>query len=55
MKSLNLDLPTYAWTEMKIRAAQQQTSLRHVVMTALRKDGITIHDADMIEDGRRLR
>ncbi|MCC7252382.1 hypothetical protein [Hyphomicrobium sp.] len=55
MKSLNLDLPTYAWTEMKIRAAQQQTSLRHVVMSALRKDGITIHEADMIEDGRRIR
>jgi hypothetical protein len=55
MKSLNLELPIYAWTELKIRAAQQQTSLKHVVMTALVKDGITIKDADMIEDGRRLR
>jgi hypothetical protein len=55
MKSLNLELPVYVWTELKIRAAQQQSSLKHVVMTALLKDGITIKDADMIEDGRRLR
>lgn len=55
MKSLNLELPVYVWTELKIRAAQQQSSLKHVVMTALLKDGITIRDADMIEDGRRLR
>ncbi len=55
MKSLNLELPVYVWTELKIRAAQQQTSLKHVVMTALVKDGVTIREADMIEDGRRLR
>lgn len=55
MKSLNLELPAYVWTELKIRAAQRQTSLKHVVMTALVKDGVTIKDIDMIEDGRRLR
>lgn len=55
MKSLNLELPGYVWTELKIRAAQKQTSLKHVVMTALLKDGVTIQGVDMIEDGRRLR
>jgi hypothetical protein len=55
MKSLNLELPVYVWTELKIRAAQRQTSLKHVVMSALVKDGVTIRDEDMIEDGRRLR
>lgn len=55
MKSLNLELPAYVWTELKIRAAQRQTSLKHVVMSALLKDGVTIQDVDMIEDGRRLR
>lgn len=55
MKSLNLELPAYVWTELKIRAAQEQTSLKHVVMKSLVKDGVTIKDADMIEDGRRLR
>lgn len=55
MKSLNLELPAYVWTELKIRAAQRQTSLKHVVMTALVKDGVAIHEIDMVEDGRRLR
>ena len=55
MKSLNLERPGYVWTELKIRAAQRQTSLKHVVMTALLKDGVTIQDVDMVEDGRRLR
>jgi hypothetical protein len=55
LKTVNLELPDYVWTDLKIRAAHQQTSLKHVIMTALRKDGIMIKDADMIEDGRRLR
>lgn len=55
MKSVNLELPDYAWTELKIRAAHRQTSVRHIIMAALLQDGFTIADADMIEDGRRLR
>jgi len=55
MKTLNLEVPDYAWIEIKMRAAKQMTSVRHVIMTALIADGITIREADMIEDGRRLR
>ena len=55
MKSVNIELPLSVWTELKIRAARQQTSVRHIIMTLLRNDGIEINDADMIEDGRRLR
>jgi hypothetical protein len=55
IKSLNLELPAYVWIALKIRAAERQTSLKHVVMTALVKDGVTINEVDMIEDGRRLR
>jgi len=55
LKTVNLELPDYVWTELKIRAARQQSSLKHVVMKALRADGITIQEEDMIEDGRRLR
>ena len=55
MKTLNLDVPDYLSTDLKIRAAHNQTSVRHVVMIALIKDGFVIKDADMIEDGRRLR
>jgi hypothetical protein len=55
MKTLNIEVPDYAWIEIKMRAAREMSSVRHVIMTALRGDGITINDADMIEDGRRLR
>jgi hypothetical protein len=55
MKTVNLELPDYVWTELKIRAAHRQTSVRHVVMSALVNDGFTIEAADMIEDGRRIR
>lgn len=55
MVSLNMSLPSYVWTAMKIRAAERRTTLKHVIMKALVKDGITIHEADMIEDGRRIR
>lgn len=55
MKTLNLELPDYVWTDLKIRAAHAQTSVRHIVMMALRANGIMIAEADMVEDGRRLR
>lgn len=55
MKSVNFEVPDYAWTELKIHAAREQVSVRHVIMAALREKGIPISDADMIEDGRRLR
>lgn len=55
MKAVNIELPDYAWTELKIRAAKEQVSVRHIIMTALREQGISITEADMVEDGRRLR
>ena len=55
MKTLNVEVPDYAWIAIKMRAAQEMSSVRHVIMTALKAQGIEIRDADMIEDGRRLR
>ena len=55
MKTVNLELPDYVWTELKIRSAHRQTSVRHIIMTALKGDGISIADVDMVEDGRRAR
>ncbi len=55
MKSVTLDLPDYLWSELKIRAVKDESSLRHIVMTALKQFGLTINDADMIQDGRRVR
>lgn len=55
MKTVNLELPDYVWTDLKIRAAHKQTSVRHIVMTALKGQGIAIAEVDMVEDGRRTR
>ena len=55
MRKVNFELPDYVWTELKIRAAHKQTSVRHVLMEALRVDGFTINEIDMVEDGRRAR
>ena len=55
MKTINLELPDYVWTDLKIRSAHQQVSVRHIIMTALLGQGIAIRDVDMIEDGRRHR
>lgn len=55
MKPLNIEVPDYAWIAIKMRAAQQMVSVRHIIMSALKADGIQIKDADMVEDGRRLR
>jgi hypothetical protein len=55
MKGLKIELPDYVWIALKIQAAEEMVSLRHLIMTALRAQGISINDADMVEDGRRLR
>jgi hypothetical protein len=55
MKSVNIDLPDYAWTELKILAAREQVSVRHIIMRALKGQGISFAAYDLIEDGRRLR
>lgn len=55
MKSLNIELPDYAWIELKTKAARQMVSVRHLIMSALIDTGIEIKDGDIIEDGRRLR
>ncbi|MEZ5817402.1 MAG: hypothetical protein R3D44_10000 [Hyphomicrobiaceae bacterium] len=55
MKTVNLELPDYVWTDLKIRAAHAQSSVRHIVMAALKGHGVDIREVDMIEDGRRLR
>ena len=55
MKGLKIELPDYVWIALKKRAAEEMVSLRHLIMTALRAQGIVINEADMVEDGRRLR
>lgn len=53
MKPFRLELPNYVTKELLIRAINQHFSVRNVMMKALRATGITIHDADLVEHGRR--
>jgi hypothetical protein len=50
-----VELPQYAFEDIKRRALQHRCSARHVIMKALRAYGVHIDDEDMPEDGRRLR
>ena len=52
---INFEAPGYLGTALKIQAAQLRTSVRHVILKALKEAGFEVRDADMIEDGRRLR
>jgi hypothetical protein len=55
MRNVNVELPDYLTTALKIRAAELQTTVRHIVMAALRRDGFVIHETDMIDANLRTR
>ena len=55
MKPLKVELPDYAWIELKKQVAEDMVSLRYFVLDALRAKGIRINEADLVEDGRRFR
>lgn len=54
-KPLSLEVPDYLATDLKVKAAQQSVTVRHLVLTALVEAGYDIKAVDMEEDGRRLR
>lgn len=48
-------VPDYLMMELKMETVRRRVSLNHLFMAGLRATGFTVHDEDMIEDGRRLR
>jgi len=54
-KSISLDVPDYLATALKIAAARQSVTVRHLVLNALVDAGFEVHAVDREEDGRRLR
>lgn len=54
-KPLSIEIPEYLAKELKIAAATQAVTLRHIVLTALVEAGYVVKAIDMEEDGRRLR
>lgn len=55
MKAMNLELPDYVMRELKRRALQEDCSVRYVIMRSLVAQGVIIHEADLVADGRRSR
>lgn len=48
-------IPAYAHQALRSRALEQNVSINYLILAALKQSGIPIDDADLIEDGRRLR
>ena len=55
LRRISLNLPEYVARQLQNRAFENRCTVRHMIMASLKKDGIDIEDADMIEDGRRDR
>ena len=54
-EKLTIELPAYLMDALRQGAAVNRTTVRHLVMTALRGAGYEIAEADMVPDGRRSR
>ena len=52
---INFEAPGYLSTALKIHAARARTSVRHVILKALKEGGFEICNSEMVEDGRRQR
>jgi len=50
---LSIMVPAYLSDAVNLRAAQERSTARHVVMQALAGSGFEINPADLIPDGRR--
>ncbi|MFQ8433264.1 hypothetical protein [Amaricoccus sp. W119] len=55
MKAMSLELPDYVMRELKRRALRDDCSVRYVIMRSLVAQGVSIHEADLVADGRRSR
>jgi hypothetical protein len=54
-KPLSVEVPDYLATELKVTAAQQSVTVRHLILNALVDAGYDVRAIDREEDGRRLR
>jgi hypothetical protein len=50
---LSVMVPAYLSDAVNLRAAQERSTLRHIVMQALANFGFEIDPADLVPDGRR--
>ena len=53
LEKLTIELPAYLTDAMKRKALDERTTVRHVVMLALKNAGFEVVPEDLVEDGRR--
>ncbi|MFD0986104.1 hypothetical protein [Methyloligella solikamskensis] len=51
--TIRTDVPDYLAQAMRIEAAKSRSTLRYLILKALKNDGWKIEDGDIVEDGRR--
>jgi len=54
-EKLTIVIPGYLMDALRLGAASERTTVRHLVMSALRAYGYDIAEEDMVSDGRRAR
>ncbi|NBU58704.1 MAG: hypothetical protein EBS23_02785 [Betaproteobacteria bacterium] len=54
-EKLTIVIPAYLMDALRQAAAAERTTVRHLVMSALRAHGYEIAETDMTSDGRRTR
>ncbi|ODA66141.1 hypothetical protein A7A08_02994 [Methyloligella halotolerans] len=51
--TIRTDVPDYLAQAMRIEAAKTRSTLRYLILKALKNDGWKIDEGDIVEDGRR--
>ncbi len=55
LEKLTIEVPWYLADAVRRAALDKRTTVRHLVMLALKKDGFQIAAGDLVADGRRTR
>jgi len=54
-RPMSLEMPDYLARALKIKAASNAVTVRHLILSALHETGYHVEPEDLEEDGRRLR
>jgi len=55
LEKLTVEIPAYVMDAVKRTAFERRTTVRHVILTALKAEGFEVADGDLVPDGRRRR
>jgi hypothetical protein len=55
LEKLTVEVPAYVMDAIKRAALDRRTTVRHVILTALKAEGFDVSEADLVPDGRRRR